>query len=84
MAELRKAQILLEPEEYERLEEVAARRGISVPELIRVTVRERYMTPLQDRKRAAEEICRMDLPIHWGDWNAIESEIEEAHDSDLP
>jgi hypothetical protein len=84
MAELRKAQVLLEPEEYEHLEQVATRRGISVPELIRMTVRERYMTPSQDRKKAAEEICRMELPIHWGDWETIEREIEEAHDIGFP
>jgi hypothetical protein len=84
MAEFRKAQVLLEPEEYQRLEEIATRRGVSVPELIRTTVRERYLPVEQDRRAAAEEICRMNLPIDWGTWEEIEKEIEAAHDSSLP
>ena len=36
------------------------------------------------RKEIAEEICNMNLPIDWGDWENIEREIEEAHDIPLP
>jgi predicted DNA-binding ribbon-helix-helix protein len=84
MAELRKTQVLLEPDEYERLEEIAKRRGISIPELIRLTVRERYMPISHTRQEAAAAILRMEIPGTWGSWEEIESEIEEAHDSSLP
>ncbi|HYU35383.1 MAG TPA: ribbon-helix-helix protein, CopG family [Thermoanaerobaculia bacterium] len=84
MAELRKTQVLLEPEEYERLEEVATRRGISISELIRLTLRERYMPISRTRQEAAEAILRMKIPGKWGSWEEIETEIEESHDSSLP
>jgi hypothetical protein len=84
MAELRKAQVLLEPEEYERLEAIARRRGVSVPELIRLTVRERYMPVSQARQDAGAAILRLRIPAEWGDWQDIEEESERAHDNGLP
>ena len=84
MAELRKAQVLLDPEEYERIEEIAKRRGISVSELIRLTVRERYMPVSHVRQEAAAAILRMQIPGTWGTWEEIEADIEEGHDSSLP
>jgi predicted DNA-binding ribbon-helix-helix protein len=83
MAELRKTQVLLEPEEYERLEEVARRRGISIPELIRMTVRERYMPASRTRQEAAAAILRMRIPGAWKSWEEMEADIEDAHDSGL-
>ena len=71
----------MEPEEYERLEQIARQRNISVAELIRRAVRERYLTGRRQRKRAAARICRMELPI--GDWTEIEAWIEESHDAGL-
>jgi hypothetical protein len=83
MAELRKAQVLLEPDEYDRLEEIATSRGVSVPELIRTTVRERYPAAEQTRRQLVEEICRMNLPIS-EDWETIEEEIADAHNAGFP
>ena len=81
MATTRRAQILMEPEEYQRLEEIARGRGVSVAELIRRAVRERYLGPSGNRKQAAELICSADLEIE--EWDVIEAEIEEAHDAAL-
>jgi predicted DNA-binding ribbon-helix-helix protein len=83
MAELRKTQVLLEPEEYDRLEEIAQKRGISIPELIRLTVRERYMPASHTRQEAAAAILRMKIPGAWKSWEEIEADIEDAHDSSL-
>lgn len=83
MGEIRKAQVLLESEEYEYLEGIASRRGISVPELIRQTVRERYLPAARNRQEAAAAILRMEIPVEWGDWETVEQEIEGAHDGGL-
>lgn len=83
MAELRKTQVLLEPEEYDRLEDIARKRGISIPELIRLTVRERYMPASYTRQEAAAAILRMKIPGAWKSWEEIEADIEDAHDSSL-
>jgi predicted DNA-binding ribbon-helix-helix protein len=74
---IRKTQVLLESEEYEHLEEIASRRGVSVEELIRLTVREKFLSSLRPRLEAADAICRMRIPL--GDWESIEEEIAEAH-----
>ncbi len=82
MAHTRRAQILMEPEEYQQLEAVARRQGTSVAELVRTAVRERYLSQQQDRIRAMEEICAMELPF--SDWDSLDEEIAEAHSNGLP
>ena len=81
MATTRRAQILMEPEEYQRLEEIARGHGVSVAELIRGAVRERYLGGAGNRKQAAELICAADLEIE--EWDVVDAEIEEAHDAAL-
>ena len=81
MAATRRAQILMEPAEYRRLEDIARRRKISVAELIRGAVREKYLLPRDRRIAIAEEIAGMKAPI--GDWGDVEKEIEDAHCADL-
>jgi predicted DNA-binding ribbon-helix-helix protein len=78
MANVRKTQILLESEEYEHLKEIAARRGVSVDELIRTAIREKYLPSLHPRLEAVDAICRLSIPM--GDWDAIEDEIATAHE----
>jgi hypothetical protein len=78
MANVRSARVLLEPDEYEHLEEIASRRGVSVGELILGAVRERFLPAPRHRLDAADAICRLSIPI--GDWEGIEDEIAEAHE----
>jgi predicted DNA-binding ribbon-helix-helix protein len=70
MANVRSARVVLEPDEYHHLEEIASRRGVSVDELILNTVRERFLPVLRHRLDAADAICRLSIPI--GDWEGIE------------
>lgn len=79
MAATRRAQILMDPEEYSRLEELARREKVSVAELIRRAVRRCYLLPREERRALVEEICSMELPL--GDWN--ERDITDSHDAGL-
>ncbi len=73
----------MDPREYARLESIARQRKVSVGELIRAAVREKYLVSAPDARRAVAEIGAMNLPI--GDWAAIERELSEAHgDAGLP
>ena len=68
-----RTQILLSREQRERLERLAAERGVSVGALIREAI-DRY---LPARSRSPEEalaaIRRLSLPVD--DWEGIEAEI---------
>lgn len=82
MASTREARVLLEDEEYERLETLANQRGVSVSDLIREAVRDRFTPLAEQRKRAVEAICRISIPLP--PWDVLEAEIAEAHGGDLP
>ena len=71
----------MEPEEYQRLEEIARNKDMSVAELIRNAVRERYFSNTEDRNRIVEEIIGMNLPTE--EWDKVEEEIAEAHRAEL-
>ncbi len=68
-----RTQVLLSREQRERLERLAAERGVSVGALIREAI-DRYLPP---RSRSPEEaiaaIRRLSLPV--GDWESMEAEI---------
>lgn len=81
MARTHAAQVQLEPEEYERLETAAAQRGVSISDLIREAVQDRYLPLSEQRKRAVEAICQLRIPIE--DWASLDEEITEAHGGDL-
>ena len=81
MARTREARVLLEDEEYERLETLAGQRGISVSDLIREAVRDRFTPLTEQRRRAVEAICRIRIPLP--KWDVLEDEIAEAHGGDL-
>jgi hypothetical protein len=82
MARTKRAQVLMEPEEYERLEEVAGRLGVPVAELFRSAVRERYLLTRRERRRLVDGILGLDLPVE--DWEETEAAILEARGDDLP
>lgn len=75
MARSKRAQVLMEPEEYRRLEEIARREGVSVAELVRTAVRERYLPDVERRRDALArflgEAPALDLP----DWETLEAEL---------
>ena len=78
----KRAQVLMEPEEYERLEAVAAERGVAVAELIRSAVRERYLLTRKERRRLVDEILALDLPAIG--WQEAEDDVQEARGDGLP
>ncbi len=82
MARTKRVQVLMEPHEYERLESIAAERGVPVAELIRTAVRERYLLTRVERRRLVDEILGLDLPV--GEWEEAEDEVVEAHGDGLP
>ena len=82
MAHTRRAQILMEPEEYERLERIARARHSSVGELIRAAIRAQYLQAPPDRTAIVERIASMNLPS--GDWADLKHEIEAGYDAGLP
>jgi hypothetical protein len=79
MARTKRAQILMEPAEYRQLEVLAAREGVSVAELVREAVRERYLDAPPRKIEAAARITAMALPVVA--WEDIDQEIEDAHDA---
>ncbi len=81
MARTKRAQILMEPAEYKQLEVRAAQEGVSVAELVREAVRERYLQSSPRKTEAAARITAMKLPVV--DWEDVDHDIEGAHDSDV-
>ncbi|HKI01951.1 MAG TPA: CopG family transcriptional regulator [Thermoanaerobaculia bacterium] len=82
MARTREARVLLEDEEYERLETLASQRRVSISDLIREAVRDRFTPSAEQRRRAVEAICRINIPLP--EWDVLEAEIADTHGSDLP
>ena len=78
MGTTRRTQILMKPEEYRRLRDLARKRKVSVGELVRTAVRATYLEPRSVDKRAAvEAILRMNLPAI--SWRRAKKEIEAGH-----
>jgi hypothetical protein len=75
----------MEPAEYKRLQELAEREGVSVAELVRRAVTERYFLPTgQDRKQKALQTLFALNPVPIGDWGAMKREISERYGAHLP
>lgn len=81
MARTRRAQILMNPEDYARLEALAKRQGASVGELIRRAVAQTYFSPGVDHAHIVQKLFDLDIPAE--DWSDLNAELEEAHDVDL-
>ncbi len=82
MAQTRRAQILMDPAEYSALQLIARQRRTSVGDLIRLAVREKYLTATDERRAAAARIAGMSLPVE--SWEQMKQEIEGAYDAGLP
>lgn len=61
MAIDKRVQVLMEPAEFAQLEALAGSQGISVGELIRQAVRERHLMHADQRRSAAQQLCKMAL-----------------------
>ncbi len=79
MAHTRRAQILMDPEEYDELARIAEAKKVSVAELIRAAVRTVYLRSRDDRMAAVERIAAMELPID--SWARMKADIEDAYDA---
>lgn len=77
MPATRRTQLLMEPDEFRKLQAAARRRRTSVAELIRSAVRATYLSPAIDRRPIVEAILAMGLPA--GDWKRAKREIEAGH-----
>jgi len=68
-----RTQVLLSPAQVERLKRIAARDGRSVGAVIRDAV-DSYVDPgLDSRRRAADRILSMNLPVD--DWEVMKEQI---------
>ncbi len=81
MPATRRTQLLMEPEEFRKLQAAARRRRTSVAELIRSAVRDTYLSPASDRRPVVEAILAMSLP--GVAWKRAKKEIEAGH-ADVP
>jgi len=77
MAPKRRVQILMEPDEYRRLQSLARKRKTSVARLIRSAIRETYRAPQPERRPIVEAILEMKLAVP--DWNDLRAELERGH-----
>ena len=82
MAQTRRAQVLMEPDEYERLSRLARKRRVSVAALVRAAVREKYFSATEDPRQAAKRITRLNLPVI--EWHEIDQLLGEESDERLP
>jgi len=70
----KRVELLLEPEQYARLEEIARARKESVGSLIRRAVVQEYLQPVQQQKRAAlERLLRQEIDL--GAWERAKEDI---------
>ncbi len=71
-----RTQVLLSPQQVDKLKRIAARDGRSVGAVIREAV-DSYVDPGADsRRRAADAILSMNLPVD--DWEVMKRQIEES------
>jgi len=77
LAATRRTQILMEPEEFRRLQALARERKTSVANLIRSAVRDAYLAPVAERGPIVEAILAMRLSMP--DWERAHKEIERGH-----
>lgn len=71
-----RTQVLLSPQQVEKLKRIATRDGRSVGAVIRDAV-DSYVDPgLDSRRRAADRILSMNLPVD--DWEVMKEQIRRS------
>ena len=78
---IKRTQVLLSEEQYERLTREARSRGESMGSLIREAVDRAYDDDRERKLKLVEEIAAMNLPV--SDWDEMEEEIIRGHVSGL-
>lgn len=78
MAQTKRAQVMMDPDEYDQLQEIACLRGTSVGELFRDAVRRCYLPHAAERLRIVEELTSMRVPLP--PWDELKAEIEGSYD----
>ena len=68
-----RTQVLLSPQQVERLKRIAARDGRSVGAVIRDAVDSYFDQGVDSRRRAADRILSMNLPVD--DWEIMKEQI---------
>lgn len=75
MALTRRVEILIDPEEYARLEEIARERGESVGAVIRHAVAREYLEPtLADKRKAIQELLQVEVEV--GTWEEVKEALQ--------
>jgi len=71
----RRVEILVDPDEYARLEEIARQRGESVGAVIRHAVDREYLEPmLADRQKAIQDLLQMQVEV--GTWEEVKEALQ--------
>jgi len=76
LALTRRVELLFDPDQYSRLEEIARSRGVSVAAVIRSAVdREDLRPALAEKRVAVEELLRVEAPV--GTWEEVKEDMLE-------
>jgi len=78
----KRAQILMDPVDYKALEAIARRRNVSVGQLVREAVHDRYLAGPERRRAAVDAILELKVPLR--DWEQEERDLEESRGGPLP
>jgi hypothetical protein len=74
----KRVEILFEPAEYKRLEDLASARGRSVGSVVREAVARYVLQPSEEKRRkAAEWLASQTFEEIGGDWQQVKQEIAE-------
>jgi predicted transcriptional regulator len=69
-------ELLIGPEEYARLEEIARQRNESVAAVIRRAVAREYLGPtLADKRKAIQELFQMEVAV--GTWDEVKRTLQQ-------
>ena len=77
-----RTQVLLSPQQVERVRRMARREGRSVGAIIRDAVDAYTWTPEDRRRQALERLMAMEAPVD--DWEVMKAQIDEAAYPPLP
>ena len=77
-----RTQVLLSPEQLERVKRIARREGSSVGAVIRDAVDAFTWTPADRRRAAIDHMMSLELPVD--DWEVMKAQIDEAAYPPLP
>jgi len=77
-----RTQVLLSPEQLERVKRIARREGSSVGAVIREAVDAFTWTPADRRRAAIDHMMSLELPVD--DWEVMKAQIDEAAYPPLP